>query len=74
MKLKVPGAARQFHRFESAERELCQTRRRQILAPVLEPEKQRKIEKPKKKKKEIESKERKKKDRMRLLLGKRGCC
>lgn len=51
MKLKVPGAARQFHRFESAERELCQTRRRQILAPVLEPEKQRKIEKPKKKKK-----------------------
>ena len=73
MKLKVPGAARQFHRFESAERELCQTRRRQILAPVLEPEKQRKIEKPKKKK-EIESKERKKKDRMRLLLGKRGCC
>ena len=50
MKLKVPGAARQFHRFESAERELCQTRRRQILAPVLEPEKQRKIEKPKKKK------------------------
>lgn len=50
MKLKVPGAARQFHRFESAERELCQTRRRQILAPVLEPEKQRKIEKPPQKK------------------------
>lgn len=75
MKLKVPGAARQLHRFESAERKLCQTRRRKILAPVLKPEKRRKIEKQKKKnKEEIESKERKKEDRMRLRLGKRGCC
>lgn len=57
MKLKVPGVARQFHRFESAERKLCQTRRRKILAPVLKPEKQRNIEKQEKKRNRIEREE-----------------